>query len=87
MAQKRENLPLVHLHIDAIDGLEAVREHFEQVLHFEEFVLEFHGGDFRGHSFIVLPAQVLHLEMVTDRPLHRVHRLPQTFTVFELGLC
>ena len=66
MAQQGEDLSVVHLQVDAVDGLEAVRVDFGQVLDLEELIVKFKPGHLGGHGFIVLLVEILKLEWIID---------------------
>ena len=64
MAKKRKDLPVVHLEVNAIDGLEAIRVHLSQVLNLQVLIVELKTGDFWRHWLVVALIEVLYLERI-----------------------
>lgn len=66
MAQQGENLPIVHLQVDALHGLLPVRVNLLKTFNLEVFVLELESSDLWRHWLIVLFVEVFDLEWVKD---------------------
>ena len=66
MAKERKDLPVVHLEVDAIDGLEAVRVRLRQVCHLQVLVVELEAGNLWRYRLVVALVHVLDLEWIDD---------------------
>ena len=64
MAQESENLSVVHLEVDAIDRLEAVRIDLSQVLDLQVLVLELQAGHLRSDRLVIFLIKILGLKGV-----------------------
>ena len=54
MAQKRKDLPVVHLEVYSSDSFFAVRVSLLEILYLEVEVFKLEAGDLRSHRLIIL---------------------------------